>query len=216
MTGDVGTKDAPRSTEPKDMVDVEKSIVTTKLPQPHAHQYQPNEKLLEHSHDADEAMKAFAGHEGQVVTLDKATNRRLLRIIDWHLMPIMCVVYGMNFLDKTTLSYASIMGIKEDIGLVGNDYQWLGSLFYFGYLGWEYPTTRLLQRLPLAKYSALCIIVWGTILSCFAAVHNFGGAIAIRYFLGMFEAAVTPGFALLTSQVSCPEIKNFWSVLDMD
>ena len=26
------------------------------------------------------------------------------------------------------------MGIKTDIGLVGNDYQWLGSMFYFGSL----------------------------------------------------------------------------------
>lgn len=24
------------------------------------------------------------------------------------------------------------MGIKEDIGLVNDDYQWLGSMFYFG------------------------------------------------------------------------------------
>lgn len=38
------------------------------------------------------------------------------------------------------------------------------------------------------------------ILSCFAAVQNFSGAIAIRFFLGVFEASVTPGFALLTSQ----------------
>lgn len=29
---------------------------------------------------------------------------------------------------------------------------------------------------------------------------NFAGAVAIRFFLGVFEAAVTPGFALLTSQ----------------
>lgn len=38
------------------------------------------------------------------------------------------------------------------------------------------------------------------ILSCFAAVENFSGAVAIRFFLGVFEASVTPGFALLTSQ----------------
>lgn len=43
--------------------------------------------------------------------------------------------------------------------------------------------------------------MWGIILSCFAAVKTFSGAIAIRFFLGVFEAAVTPGFALLTSQV---------------
>ena len=70
---------------------------------------------------------------------------------------IMCIVYGLNYLDKTTISYASVMGIQEDIGLVGDNYQWLGSMFYFGYIAWEYPTTRLLQRLPLAKYSSFCI-----------------------------------------------------------
>ena len=112
----------------------------------------------------------------------------------------MCVVYGLNFLDKTTLSYASIMGLEEDLGLTGDNYQWLGSMFYFGYLGWEYPTNRLLQRLPIGKYSAGCVIAWGTVLSCFAAVQTFGGAVAIRFFLGVCESAVTPGFALITSQ----------------
>jgi ACS family allantoate permease-like MFS transporter len=38
------------------------------------------------------------------------------------------------------------------------------------------------------------------VLACFAAVENYAGAIAIRFFLGVFESAVTPGFALFTSQ----------------
>lgn len=33
-----------------------------------------------------------------------------------------------------------------------------------------------------------------------SAVSNFQGAMAVRFFLGVFEAAVTPGFALFTSQ----------------
>ena len=33
------------------------------------------------------------------------------------------------------------MGIKEDIGLVNDDYQWLGSMFYFG-------TPAILHLLP--------------------------------------------------------------------
>lgn len=150
--------------------------------------------------DDDEAMKAMAAYGGQPIHIDEATNRRLLRTIDWHLMPIMCAVYCMNYLDKTTLSYASIMGLKEDLHLQGDDYQWLSSLFYFGYLGWEWPTSRLLQYFPLGKYSATNIIIWGTVLSCFAATSNFSGGVAIRYLLGTFEAAVTPGFALITSQ----------------
>lgn len=113
---------------------------------------------------------------------------------------MLCVVYGLNYLDKTTLSYASIMGLQTDIHLHGTNYQWLGSMFYIGYLAWEYPTNRLLQRLPLAKWSAFNIIMWGLTLCCMAAVKSFAGAVAVRFFLGVFEAAVTPGFALFTSQ----------------
>lgn len=39
------------------------------------------------------------------------------------------------------------------------------------------------------------------VLCCFAVVSNFSGALALRFFLGVFEAGVTPGFALFTSQV---------------
>lgn len=44
--------------------------------------------ILQHSGDADEALKAFMSHPGQVIELDEATNKRLLRKIDWNLMPV--------------------------------------------------------------------------------------------------------------------------------
>lgn len=46
------------------------------------------ETILKHSHDADAAFQAFANHEGPVIEIDEATNRRLLRKIDWHMMPV--------------------------------------------------------------------------------------------------------------------------------
>ncbi|PSS25344.1 hypothetical protein M430DRAFT_33094 [Amorphotheca resinae ATCC 22711] len=150
--------------------------------------------------DGDEALKAFAGHDGEGVVITPAEEKRLLRKIDFNLMPMLCVVYGLNYLDKTTLSYSSVMGLQKDIHLHGTNYQWLSSLFYIGYLAWEWPTNRLLQRLPLAKWSSFNIIMWGLTLCCMAATKNFAGAVAVRFFLGVFEAAVTPGFALFTSQ----------------
>lgn len=56
--------------------------------------------MEKHSHDADEAMKAVHEMHGEAMQLDEASNRRLLSIIDWHMMPIMCFIYGMNFLDS--------------------------------------------------------------------------------------------------------------------
>ncbi|KAJ6008237.1 hypothetical protein N7540_012213 [Penicillium herquei] len=157
-------------------------------------------EILKYSEEDDEALQAIANYNGPPLILDDETNRRLLRTIDWHLMPILCCVFGLNYLDKTTLSYASIMGIEEDLNLVGDQYSWLGSIFYVGWLVWEYPTSRLLQRLPLAKYSAFCVFTWGAILAIFATVDNFPGAATIRFLLGMFEAASMPAFALLSSQ----------------
>ncbi len=103
---------------------------------------------------------------------------------------MLCVVYGLNYLDKTTLSYASIMGLQKSLHLVSDNYQWLGSMFYIGYLAWEYPTNRLLQRLPLGKWSGFNIVMWGLTLCCMAATSNFAGAVAVRFFLGVFEVGL--------------------------
>ena len=82
--------------------------------------------LEKHAHDQDEAMKAVDEMNGELVEVDEQTSKRLLRTIDRHLMPIMCMVYAMNYLDKTSLSYASVMGIQKDIHLTKSNYSWLG------------------------------------------------------------------------------------------
>lgn len=64
---------------------------------------QVDPELEKHAHDADEAMKAISELHGEVVTIDPETNKRLLRRIDWHMIPIMCCVYGMNYLDSMAL-----------------------------------------------------------------------------------------------------------------
>ena len=46
--------------------------------------------ILQHANpnDADEAMKAFVGQEGEMVVMTPEMERRLLRKIDWNLMPV--------------------------------------------------------------------------------------------------------------------------------
>lgn len=34
------------------------------------------------------------------VELDEKESKRVLRKIDWHLMPLMCVVYGLQFVSE--------------------------------------------------------------------------------------------------------------------
>ena len=53
----------------------------------------PPDQVLKHANDADEAMKAFEGHDGELLVLDEATNRKLLRKIDLNILPV-CIAYG--------------------------------------------------------------------------------------------------------------------------
>lgn len=44
--------------------------------------------------DADEALAVFAGQE--LVEVDEATNKRILRKIDRIVLPMLCIVYGLS------------------------------------------------------------------------------------------------------------------------
>ena len=53
-------------------------------------------------------------------------NDRVLRKIDLWLLPMMCMVYFMQQLDKSALSYSSVFGIQKAAHLHGIEYSWLG------------------------------------------------------------------------------------------
>ena len=46
-------------------------------------------------------------------TVDTVLAKRVVRKLDWRLMPIMFITYNFNFIDKTILSSASVFGLKE-------------------------------------------------------------------------------------------------------
>ncbi|KAK6842478.1 hypothetical protein PG987_003338 [Apiospora arundinis] len=58
------------------------------------------------------AYKVLVGHEGETIVITPEEEKKLLRKIDLNLMPLLCIVYGLNYLDKTTVSYASVMDLK--------------------------------------------------------------------------------------------------------
>lgn len=84
-------------------------------------------------------------------------------------------------------------------GLVGQQYSWVSSVFYFGYLGWSYPTSLLIARLPTGKYLTANTLFWGAVVALTAACTNFGGLMTVRFLLGVAEATITPAFMFITS-----------------
>lgn len=46
--------------------------------------------------------------------VDAALAKRVLRKIDMRLIPLLFITYGLNFMDKTILSSASVFGLRDD------------------------------------------------------------------------------------------------------
>ncbi|CEL02167.1 Putative Permease of the major facilitator superfamily [Aspergillus calidoustus] len=146
----------------------------------------------------DKEIAQYAG--GEAIVIDEATNKRLRKMIDRRVLVIMICTYFLQALDKGTMSFASIMGIREHAGLLeGNKYSWLTTCIYIAVLIVEYPTNWIIQRVPIAKYLSANIILWGATLALHSVANNFPSLIAVRTLLGIFEAVCQPSFVLMSS-----------------
>ncbi|EXJ79543.1 hypothetical protein A1O3_07822 [Capronia epimyces CBS 606.96] len=130
--------------------------------------------------------------------VDARTEKRVLRRIDYCIIPLMGICYMLQFMDKLALSQSTLLGLRKDIHLHGSEYSWCSAVFYFGYLAWSWPSSYLIVYFPTGKYLSVMVLLWGIILMCHAACQNFAGLVTARFFLGVGEAALAPGFALIT------------------
>lgn len=146
-------------------------------------------------HSADEAIRAVKqgrANEVDIAALILAENlnvagtenewtpqedKRLMRKVDWRLIPIvrksktgekkvklvliasaniqkLFVCATLSGLDKTAISAAAIYNLKDDLHLSGQQYSWCGSAPFFGGLALIGPSAYLLQILPPVKYFA--------------------------------------------------------------
>ncbi|KAI7083327.1 major facilitator superfamily transporter [Hortaea werneckii] len=148
--------------------------------------------------NADAALD-FLRSEGNVRPMMPEDEKKLLRKIDWMVMPLMWCCYCLQYLDKTLINYANVMGLQEDANITENQFSYLALIFYVTYLALEFPHAYGMQKLPTAKYLGVMVFLWGVIVTVTAACKNYGALIATRVLLGCFEAAVAPSLILITS-----------------
>lgn len=131
------------------------------------------------------------------VAIDAKQAKHVLRKIDQRVVTILFLIYLLQYLDKNGINYASAYGLKTDTKLKGQDFSWLGSIFYFGYLWAQYPAGYLLQRLPIGKVIGCTTTIWGIIMITTPACSSFAGLAVNRFLLGSFEATINPGFVMI-------------------
>ncbi|KAK7721482.1 hypothetical protein SLS63_009596 [Diaporthe eres] len=134
---------------------------------------------------ADESYKLLSQVKVEPPTPEEAERIRK-KCVRW-VIPFICLGYHLMYVDKQTLGNSSILGIIDDTNLTTEQYNWLSSIFYLGYLLAEVPQNMALQRFPVAKYLAVNLVV------C------FGSLFVVRILLGLAEACIVPSFLIILS-----------------
>lgn len=122
--------------------------------------------------------------DSEILNIRKKLDRRIL--------PVLCVTYCLQFLNKLSLNYSVPYGFREDLGLDGDKYAWVAAIFNFGYMGGAFPANYLLQRLPVAKYTGIALFTWAVLLIAHVGAKNYAGILVLRFLLGLFEACISP------------------------
>ncbi|KAL3442366.1 major facilitator superfamily domain-containing protein [Aspergillus insuetus] len=144
----------------------------------------------------DELYQAYAakGEEWH-----RAMTKKLLRKVDLHLLPLLVLMYLLNFLDRNNLSQARLGTLEQDLGMSGTDFNLATSILFVGYLLMQLPSNLLLTRVRPSLFLGVAMGIWGVISACQAAAHSFAGLVVARFFLGFVEAPFFPGAVMLMS-----------------
>ncbi|KAF7727397.1 hypothetical protein EC973_007561 [Apophysomyces ossiformis] len=126
-------------------------------------------------------------------------ERAFVRKIDLMLMPIICTINFMQYLDKTAINYAAVLDFTEDLHMSRGQFSILASMFYVGYLAVQVPNNYFLQRFPVGKYIGTIVITWGMLVFCSGFAQTFSQMTALRFLLGFCEGGIYPALTLLVS-----------------
>ncbi|SCU85718.1 LAFA_0D17326g1_1 [Lachancea sp. 'fantastica'] len=161
----------------------------------------PSGREVKVTGDVDDAMRLALNSQNIVITPEE--DARLVRKIDLYMFPLLCLLYAIQFMDKISNGSAAVMGLREDLKMHGDQYSWVGSAFYFGYLFFNMgPGQFIFQKSRwLAKTLAVFVVVWGVFLALHAVPSvTYPTFILLRVLLGCAESMVTPTFTIITSQ----------------
>ncbi|RSH93713.1 hypothetical protein EHS25_006360 [Saitozyma podzolica] len=170
-----------------------------------------NQRSQTPSPDLDKAMVLHL--EMQDIKVDEATaeyaaptashtqdeERAFVRRLDRRVLPWIMILYMLSYLDRSVLGNSVALGIKQDLHLVGSEYEWAGALFYCATFAFGTIGGLMLKVVKPRYYLAGCCIGWGGMAAAQAAATGFASLGAIRFLLGLFEASFAPGCAFYLS-----------------
>ncbi|EMR64270.1 hypothetical protein MGN70_012720 [Eutypa lata] len=152
-----------------------------------------------------EIVKQDGGQNGAVpvmpaslAALSQDEYNRLSRKATWKMdiiiMPVLTIMYILNYLDRQNIASAKLANIEEELSLSPVEYQTAVSILFAGYILMQVPSNLIVGKILWpGVYICGGMAAWGVVSALMAVVHNYAGLLTARVFLGFIEAIFFPG-----------------------
>lgn len=152
-----------------------------------------------------------SGYSPEELEMSPEETKRLLRKIDWKVIPFSTLLYLLSFLDRINIGQARVYGLEADLGMTPSDYALALSIFFVGYVIVEIPANMVIKKVKPHRFITAIMILWSICMICMGLVRNAAQLTALRFFLGIFEG---PLFPCLNFVFRC--VLPFRSIWDLD
>ncbi|KAL0261306.1 hypothetical protein SLS55_005003 [Diplodia seriata] len=118
--------------------------------------------------------------QAAVPEYDAKETQRILRKVDYRLLPMLTLLYVLSFIDRSNIGNAKVAGMNDDLGLTGSQYNIALTVFFFPYALFEVPSNVVLKLVKPSIWIASMMIAWGTVMTLMGIVQSYGGLVGAR------------------------------------
>lgn len=137
---------------------------------------------------------------------DTFRMKSLVRKADIRIVPLLSLMYMLNYLDRGNLGNAKVLNsetgddLLQKTGMTSKGYAISLTLFSIAYTVFEVPSNWIIKRFVRPSiWLSFLLFGWGLTTIGFAGVRNYTQVAALRVLIGIFEAGFFPGIIYYTT-----------------
>ncbi|OTB01858.1 hypothetical protein M426DRAFT_74909 [Hypoxylon sp. CI-4A] len=111
-------------------------------------------------------------------------EKKLVQKLDLAILTFCCLTFFAKDLDRNNINNAFISGMKEDLGLYGNELNWMTTWFQIGYIVGQIPSQILLTKISPRWYLPAAEFLWAFFVLFIYKCQNAQQIYAIRFCIG--------------------------------
>jgi ACS family tartrate transporter-like MFS transporter len=144
-------------------------------------------------------MSAAEPTESSLPAANELIGKAALRKASWRMIPLLGLGYGIAFMDRINISFASLQ-MNRDLHFSATVYGFGAGLFFLAYAVCEVPSNLLLYRFGARRWLARIMLTWGLLAMGMLLVRTPVEFYVMRFLLGMAEAGFFPGVIFYLSE----------------